>query len=135
MTRKNIQNFDKIKARLLLFAENQGIAKGEFYEKISLFPSNFAGKGGESALKSDNIVKVLTQFPELNPDWLLLGKGEMLRGSAPEAPPDSTLSVLLERIEDLARENGQLQAENAELKKELARLASARIVSAEAAAG
>ncbi len=135
MTRKNLQNFDKIKARLLLFAENQGIAKGEFYEKISLFPSNFAGKGGESALKSDNIVKVLTQFPEINPDWLLLGKGEMLRGSAPEAPPDSTLSVLLERIEDLARENGQLQAENAELKKELAQIASARIVSAEAAAG
>lgn len=38
-------------------------------------------------------------------------------------------------IADLARENGQLQAENAELKKEVARLGSARIVSAEAAAG
>lgn len=44
-----------------------------------MFPSNFAGKGAESSMKSDNIVKVLTIFPELNPDWLLLGKGEMLR--------------------------------------------------------
>lgn len=41
----------------------------------------------------------------------------------------------LQMIADLARENGQLQAENAELKKEIARLGSARIVSAEAAAG
>ena len=89
----------------------------------------------ESSLSSAKITEILIVFPELNPDWLLLGKGEMLRGSAPEAPPDSTLSVLLERIEDLARENGQLQAENAELKKELAQIASARIVSAEAAAG
>ena len=81
MARKNLQNFDEIKARLLQFAESQGIPKGEFYEKISLFPSNFAGKGGESALKSDNIVKVLTEFPELNSDWLLLGRGEMLRSA------------------------------------------------------
>jgi cell division septum initiation protein DivIVA len=38
-------------------------------------------------------------------------------------------------IADLARENGQLQAENAELKKELARLGSAPDASAVAAAG
>ena len=82
MARKNLQNFDEIKARLLQFAETQGIAKGQFYEKISMFPSNFAGKGAESALKSDNIVKVLTEFPELNSDWLLLGRGEMLRQPA-----------------------------------------------------
>ena len=81
MARKNLQNFDEIKARLLQFAETQGIAKGQFYEKISMFPSNFAGKGAESALKSDNIVKVLTEFPDLNSDWLLLGRGEMLRSA------------------------------------------------------
>lgn len=80
MARKNLQNFDEIKLRLLQFAEIQRIPKGEFFEKISMFPSNFAGKGACSSLKSDNIVKVLTAFPELNSDWLLLGRGEMLRG-------------------------------------------------------
>lgn len=58
----------------------------------------------------------------------------MLLGSAPAAP-DSTLDRLLERIEDLARENGQLQAENAELKKELARAGTSMAASATAAAG
>lgn len=96
MARKNLQNFDEIKARLLQFAEIQGITKGQFYEKISMFPSNFAGKGAESALKSDNIVKVLTEFPELNSDWLLLGRGEMLRQTAthPTTSPGDNPSVV-----------------------------------------
>lgn len=79
MERKNKQNFDAIKLRLLQFAEIQHIPKVEFYEKIEMRQSNFAGKCAESALKSDNIVKVLMKYPELNPDWLLLGMGEMLR--------------------------------------------------------
>lgn len=86
-------------------------------------------------MKSDNIVKVLTVFPDLNPDWLLLGKGDMLRRSVHEAPSNVTIDKLLERIEDLARENGQLQAENAELKKELVRARTRTDVSAKAAAG
>lgn len=64
--------------------------------------------------------RILTEFEQLNPDWLLLGKGEMLRGSASEKPSNATIDRLLERIEDLARENGRLQAEIDELKKGLA---------------
>lgn len=41
-----------------------------------------------------------------------------------ENPSESIVKTLLQRNEDLARENGQLQAENAELKKEVARLGS-----------
>lgn len=52
---------------------------GDFYKKIELSPSNFSGDALCSALKSDNIVKVLIAYPELSPDWLLLEKGEMLR--------------------------------------------------------
>ena len=113
MERKNLQNFDEIKQRLLQFAESQKIPKGEFYEKISLFPSNFAGKGAESALKSDNIVKVLTEFPDLNSDWLLLGRGEMLRSqSTPQPSHDDFFTHLLaekdKKIEALVRENERL---------------------------
>ena len=116
------------------------IAKGEFFDKISMRPSNFAGIGGQSSLKSDNIVKVLTEFPNLNPDWLLLGKGTMLRegaensGGKPESPPDTGLVLELTRqISELSRENGRLQAENTELKKELARSEAAAAASARTA--
>lgn len=66
--------------------------------------------------------RILTIFEELSPDWLMLGKGEMLRGSDREKPSDTTVSILLQRIEDLARENGQLQAQIDEYKKEIALL-------------
>lgn len=82
------------------------------------------------------VVKILDSYPELSADWLLREEGEMIRNgmgktkTTTDSNPDA-----LRMIADLARENGQLQAENAELKKEVARLGSARIVSAEAAAG
>ena len=79
MDRKNLQKFDEIKMRLLQFAKEQKLIMGDFYEKISLAPSNFSGKGLESSLKSENIVTVLKSYPELSADWLLLEKGEMLR--------------------------------------------------------
>lgn len=79
MSEKKFQTFDKIKLRLLQFAKNQSLVMGDFYKKIDLAPSNFSGDAMFSALKSDNIVKVLTVYPELSADWLLLEKGEMLR--------------------------------------------------------
>lgn len=73
---------DCVKERLLQFAEIQGIPKMEFYKKISVVQSNFSGKGSESALSTDKIMQILIEFPELNSDWLLLGRGEMLRQPA-----------------------------------------------------
>ena len=138
MAKKNLQNFDEIKSRLLQFAESQGIPKGEFYEKISMFPSNFAGKGGESALKSDNIVKVLNEFPDLNSDWLLLGRGEMLRPASQSVGNithstavgvnvngnDINISYdpLLPTVESLSDSVAKLTAQNAQLLGELSRL-------------
>ena len=76
---KNLQKIDEIKMRLLQFAKEQKLIMGDFYEKISLAPSNFSGKAMYSSLKSENIVTVLKAYPELSADWLLLEKGEMLR--------------------------------------------------------
>lgn len=79
MDEKNLQKIDEIKKRLLQFAKEQKLIMGDFYDKISLAPSNFSGKALESSLKSENIVTVLKVYPELSADWLLLEKGEMLR--------------------------------------------------------
>lgn len=79
MQKNNIESFDEIKNRLLQFAKEKKLIMGDFYEKIGVAPSNFSGKAMESALKSDNLVKVLKAYPELSADWLLLEKGEMLR--------------------------------------------------------
>lgn len=70
---------DKIKERLLYFAKEQKFVMMDFYKKITVASSNFSGKGADSALSTDKIVHILTIYPELSADWLLLEKGEMLR--------------------------------------------------------
>lgn len=39
-----------------------------------------------SGLNSDTLVKILENCPEISPDWLLLGKGKMLRQDSKKAP-------------------------------------------------
>ena len=51
----------------------------DFYEKISVHPSTFSGKGLQSSLSGVTISEILKLYPELSADWLLLEKGEMLR--------------------------------------------------------
>ena len=116
------ENFNHTKERILQYLKYKGISIRKFSEKISISPSNFNEKNMISSLSGDILSRILTIFEELNPDWLMLGKGEMLRGSDREKPSDTTVSILLQRIEDLARENGSLQAQIDEYKKEIALL-------------
>ena len=47
-----------------------------------------SGKG----LSYDSIVKILRTYPELNPAWLMLGEGEMLKKN--EQPPANLVTIL-----------------------------------------
>lgn len=79
MAKENFKKTDEIKLRVLHFAKSQKLIMGDFYEKISVHPSTFSGKGLESALSGTTISDILKLYPELSADWLLLEKGEMLR--------------------------------------------------------
>ena len=73
--------------------------------------------------------------------WLITGEGEMFAKNqkttinSDDNSSESIVGTLLQRNEDLARENGRLQAENNELKKELARAETKMAASAKTAAG
>lgn len=69
----------QIKARILQFIDNQKIAKEKFCTQVGIDSSNLRGITLESDPNARIIAKILTEFPELSPDWLLIGKGEMLR--------------------------------------------------------
>lgn len=112
---------DVVKERLIQFAKNQGIPKMEFYKKISVVQSNFSGRGGESALSTDKIMQILMQFPELNSDWLLLGRGEMLRKNNP-ANEKIYKDIIADKDRQLADANqaiGALRKELHDLKEKL----------------
>lgn len=85
MKRETAKILTPIKSRILQFIDYKGINKAFFFEKIGIASTNFRGEGARSDLGTDKIVKILTEFPEINPEWLLIGKGEMLRSEYPIA--------------------------------------------------
>lgn len=68
-----------IKQNILLFIENQGFRKEDFFNKIDISYSNFKGKSLYSEIGADKLVKILTCFPQINPEWLITGNGQMLK--------------------------------------------------------
>lgn len=66
-----------IKDRILIFLKNKGIKMAEFCEITGISKSNFKGIAMESDLGGDKIVKILTAFPTLSSEWLILGFGQM----------------------------------------------------------
>lgn len=68
-----------IKEKILSYLETTGRVKAEFYKALGVSPSNFKGAGKNSALSGDTIALILQLYPDLSPDWLLNGVGEMLR--------------------------------------------------------
>jgi len=66
-----------VKDRILQLAENQGVRKEKFFSDLGLSYANFKGKSKGSAPSTDILEKILTIYPTVNVNWLLLGKGPM----------------------------------------------------------
>lgn len=72
-----------IKERILAYLDFKGIKKVDFFDATSIKDSNFKGKNLQSQIGGDMIVKILTTYPDLSAEWLLTGKGDMLKNDAP----------------------------------------------------
>lgn len=68
-----------VKDKIFAFLEKKGITKTEFYAETGIESSNFKGKNKDSLPGSAMLVKILTKYPDLSADWLLTGRGEMLK--------------------------------------------------------
>ena len=121
-----------IKEKILSYLEATGKVKAEFYKAIDASPSNFKGAGKNSALSSDKIAVILKLYPDLSPDWLLNGSGEMLRTAHKanitttiQQPPtleDKLLTAINDReatIRLQAEEIGQLKERIRQLEQRL----------------
>lgn len=70
-----------IKERILQFIEYKGVKKERFYEKIGMTSANFRGKAKETPINSTAIENILSEYPDLNLEWLITGKGQMVKGN------------------------------------------------------
>jgi tRNA(Phe) wybutosine-synthesizing methylase Tyw3 len=75
------------KSNLLKYIKLKSISKAEFYKKTGL-SNGFLDKN--SNISSNNLEIIISVFEDLSPDWLLTGRGEMLRDTTSivqEPPP------------------------------------------------
>ncbi len=68
-----------IKERILHISDLKGIKKEDFFKDLGFSYANFKGIQKKSALGSDSIDIILSKYPDIDANWLLTGKGEMLK--------------------------------------------------------
>lgn len=70
------------KEKIVQYLEKKGISKNKFYTTTGL-SVGFLDSG--SSLGVDKLRKIIDNYPDFNPDWLLTGTGSMLRTEDPAA--------------------------------------------------
>lgn len=72
-----------MKDRLEKFIKSEGLTPSRFAEIMGVQPSSISHiLGGRNKPSFDFIEKMLQRFPKINPDWLLLGKGNIYRSNS-----------------------------------------------------
>ncbi|MFK8283525.1 S24 family peptidase [Capnocytophaga canis] len=71
-----MREFSVLKERILYFLDFKGISKYEFYQKTGASNGILSQKSG---LSEENTLRFLSAYPEVNAEWLLTGKGSMLK--------------------------------------------------------
>lgn len=121
--------------RIIHFIEEQGIKPKEFLEKTGLSKGFIDRSHQKSGATDIHLSKIIEAYPALNPEWLITGKGPMIRPvphavtppvrePAPEwEVPLKEKLALMEKEIKLLEENKALQQKIIEqLEKELATL-------------
>lgn len=122
-----------MKERILQFIEYKRLSKNKFYKETGLSNGILDKQGG---ISSDSLEKIYYVYPEINLDWLLTGKGEMLKkeGLVQEAHNNISSTITQhqtihapEDYETLKQENKRLTQENSGLKDKIIQLMEEKI--------
>ncbi len=72
---ENRQDLSLIKQNILLYLDFKGISKYEFYKKSGISRGTLDNSSG---ITEDGIAKFIAYAEDVNPSWLITGKGSML---------------------------------------------------------
>jgi len=116
----NNENITKIIFRLSLFIDSQGSNFNKLAVNIGVSNSYFSKMlNNNGSLGEDIIRKILLYYKNLNPEWLILGVGDMLRNENQE---ELSVNTILRRYETLAIENAALKTKNEALENKIEEL-------------
>ena len=93
------------KERIVLFINNQQITINQFCKKNLLSNSFFNNK---SAIGSDKLQNIFINYPELNMDWVITGRGEMIFESNQKLSnmKGKNDEILVENIKKIVQDSG-----------------------------
>jgi hypothetical protein len=78
-----MQEKSLVKKNILQYIDRKGISRYNFYKETGITRGILDQNNGMS---EENIAKFLVCFKDVNPEWLLIGKGKMLKSSEAAAP-------------------------------------------------
>lgn len=73
---ENKQEKSPIKQNILLYLEKKGITQYEFYKQTGVTRGVL---GQNNGISEDNLTRFLAHYKDVNIEWLLTGKGDMLK--------------------------------------------------------
>lgn len=79
------EKYTFIKERVLELAKAKGITIEIFLESIGMTYGSFKGKAKKGTLNSTAIEEIYTNYPDVSLEWLITGKGEMLKSDYPKS--------------------------------------------------
>ncbi len=99
------KKLSNIKERILYLAEFKRINKENFFDQIGMTYGSFKGKQKNSALNSDAIDNILSIHSDIDANWLVTGKGEMIKNKT-ASQEDGGRKNLIPLYEDVATIGG-----------------------------
>lgn len=84
-----------VKNRLLQFVKYKAISIREFCRKIEASHTFLAN---DCDITTDKVVKILSVFPEINLNWLILGRGQMIIDVSPEQVKGAAKTYISEMV-------------------------------------
>ncbi|MDD2675648.1 MAG: hypothetical protein PHF81_12290 [Flavobacterium sp.] len=110
-----------IKQNILRYLDFIGVTQYKFHQKTGITRGVLVQNNGMS---EENTARFLAHYEDVNVEWLLTGKGEMLKNGAEKQPEPSNfreqlddknalLKIYREKIQDLEKENAKLKKEKA----------------------
>lgn len=97
--------------RLAFIMKAKNLSMTQFAEEINIQRSNMSHvMNGRNKASLDFVSRILKRFPDINPDWLLFGKGSMHRGDdGTEAASSEEAMQYKAKAEELEKEVAQLR--------------------------
>lgn len=86
---ENTQEKSPIKQRILLFLAKKQVTQYEFYKNTGVTRGVL---GQNNGISEDNLSRFLAYYPEVNIEWLMTGRGEMLENKEETTPISPSVS-------------------------------------------